>query len=87
MEEFGSNQSSINQSPLLQAAYCLCNLASQGAMFTQELIELGALQAIIPMLKSSDPEAISLGLAFTEMALRSTDNVSTCSSIGYTHLL
>lgn len=57
----------------MQAAYCLCNIGSHGADLCRKLLSEGAFAAIIPCLKVSDPEIIRVGLSFTEMILRCTE--------------
>ena len=54
----------------------MCNLASQGEDFANELLRSDGLKHIIPALKSSDKELLDLALHFVEMMLRITTDVS-----------
>ncbi|XP_064612301.1 uncharacterized protein LOC135476260 [Liolophura sinensis] len=55
-----------------EAMYFLCNVAHHGAQFCEELVNLGAVPKVIPLLKSHDAELVHLALAFCEMILRLT---------------
>lgn len=60
--------------------YFLCNVAHHGAQFCEELVILGAVQKVIPLLKSHDAELVHLALAFCEMILRLTKEVRATNS-------
>ena len=54
----------------------MCNIAAHGDSFCSNLLEHGALKAIIPLFKSSDVDTLHYALSFTEMMLHCTaDNV------------
>ncbi|KAL5021794.1 hypothetical protein ScPMuIL_000949 [Solemya velum] len=55
-----------------EALYFLCNLACHGERVCEQLLHVGCLQQVIPILKTSDAELLSLALAFCEMILRLT---------------
>lgn len=61
---------------LFQSAYTLCNMCSHSKEFCQDLLREGALQGMVPLLKVADLETVQLSLAFCEMILCNTDNVS-----------
>lgn len=60
----------------LQALYLLCNLACHGERVCEHLLQEGCFQQVIPVLKTSDTELLSLALAFCEMIIRLTQTVS-----------
>lgn len=51
-----------------QAAICLCNLAYHG--FIKQLLQHNAIEPFINILKSANPDIISFGLQFMDMAFR-----------------
>ena len=61
----------------MQAAYCLCNVAAQGAPpLCMALLAGGALEALPPLLKLSDPDAARMGLSLLEMLLTAQPEVT-----------
>lgn len=53
-----------------QACICLCNVAHHGPMYVKNLLDLGAMNSFINIIKSPDPDTIITGLKFIEMSLR-----------------
>jgi hypothetical protein len=52
-----------------EAAYCLCNIAAQGGDGCAALLQHGALTAIVPLLKVTEPDCAHMGLSLVEMLL------------------
>ena len=59
----------------LQAAHCVCGLASHGAAPCWALVEAGAIKPMVILLKSTDLQAAHLALVFTELVVQHVDKV------------
>jgi hypothetical protein len=55
-----------------EAVLCLCNLASNGADLCSALFHEGAVVAVIPLLKLTDPEVVHMALCLVEMILKNS---------------
>lgn len=53
-----------------EASICLCNIAHHGAEYLKNVLDAGAMNAFINIIKSPDQDTIVTGLQFIEMALR-----------------
>jgi len=53
-----------------EAAICLCNISHHGPDYLKSVLDSGAMEAFINIIKSPDQESVITGLQFFEMALR-----------------
>lgn len=53
-----------------EACICLCNVAYHGPIYVKNVLDLGAMNSFINIIKSPDPDTIITGLKFIEMSLR-----------------
>ena len=65
-----TKQTFITFSCVTQASICLCNIAHHGAEYLKNVLDAGAMNAFINIIKSPDQDTIVTGLQFIEMALR-----------------
>ena len=61
---------------LLQAAYCICNLASAGSEVCLALFSDNILTGVILLLKVPDSEIVHMALCLTQMILQHVPEVS-----------
>ena len=66
---------------LLQAAYSLCNIACQSEEMSTVLLNKGALQVAVPLLKNHDHDTVELALNFCHLML--TNDKKVVVPIGY----
>ncbi|KAL9959731.1 hypothetical protein ACROYT_G033083 [Oculina patagonica] len=53
-----------------EAAICLCNISHHGPEYLKNVLDLGAMEAFVNIIKSPDQDVVITGLQFIEMALR-----------------
>ena len=55
---------------LYQAAICLCNIAHHSPEYLKNVLDVGAMESFINIIKSPDQDTVVTGLQFIEMSLR-----------------
>lgn len=53
-----------------EAAICLCNVAHHGPEYLKSVLDVGAMESFINIMKSPDQDTVITGLQFVEMSLR-----------------